>query len=119
MAGVITGHGVPPLNKGVFMNACEKNKETIRLELGVIVSTRGVNDYIQKGIINPFRLLKRHQSGDWGNVCAEDWATNDDAIKNGDRIISSYTVNSDEEPKVWIITEWDRSATTLLFPHEY
>lgn len=101
------------------MNTCEKNKRTIHFELGVIVCTRGVNEYILNGIINPLELLIRHQSGDWGKVCVEDWATNDDAVKYGDRIISSYSVNSDEEPVVWIITEWDRSATTLLFPHEY
>jgi hypothetical protein len=60
--------------------------------------------------------LKRHVQGDWGDVCEDDAKANDDALKDGDRILSAYAING---TKIWIITEWDRSATTILFPDEY
>ncbi len=92
---------------------------------GQIVATRGVYDlacenpdfaqFIQK-------CLNRHVKGDWGNVDAEDKQTNDQALKQGSRLLSAY--NDDRFPKngistIWIITEADRSATTILFPDEY
>lgn len=61
--------------------------------------------------------LRRHQAGDWGNLCDEDKKTNDDAVKHGYRILSAYQASSGE--KFWIITESDRSVTTILFPDEY
>jgi hypothetical protein len=61
--------------------------------------------------------LARHQSGDWGEVCESDWKTNDDAIKNGFRVLSVYTGADDD--KFWIITEADRSYTTVLMPSDY
>ena len=62
------------------------------------------------------RLLTRHLHCDWGDVCDEDWKINDHAVKNGERLLSSYQVGVE---KVFIITEWDRSATTILFADEY
>ena len=50
-------------------------------------------------------------------VCPEDWAANDRALTDGDRLLSSYL--TDGGTKVWIITEWDRSITTVLLPEEY
>jgi hypothetical protein len=61
-------------------------------------------------------LINRHVSGDWGGVGAEDSAMNDAAVKNGDRLLSSYTISGE---KVWVITEADRSSTTMLLPSEY
>lgn len=61
--------------------------------------------------------LSRHASGDWGEVCEEDWQSNDEALELGTRLLSSYTSRSGE--KFWIITEHDRSATTILLPLEY
>ena len=63
-----------------------------------------------------FSLLARHQSGDWGNVPAEDALSNQEAIERGYRIMSVYPL---ETAKVWIITEADRSVTTVLLPEEY
>jgi len=65
------------------------------------------------GIAN---LLERHRTGDWGNLDAEDAAANDAAVKHGGRLLSSYKVG---EEVVWIITESDRSVTTLLLPEDY
>jgi hypothetical protein len=65
-----------------------------------------------------FSLFQRHAQGDWGDVCEEDWALNDLALADGDgRIFSSYELP--ESGKVWVITEADRSVTTLLLPEEY
>jgi len=60
--------------------------------------------------------LRRHVSGDWGDVCPEDQESNRVALINGDRLLSAYTIDGQ---KIWIITEADRSSTTILFPDEY
>jgi len=73
----------------------------------------------------PFRHFceesyQRYLRCDWGDLCAEDKAQNDSAVANGDdRILASYVHPEHPDWKLWIITEWDRSATTLLFPSEY
>ena len=59
----------------------------------------------------------RHATRDWGEMCEEDKAYNDYALEHGERLFSSYNYN--EDTKIWIITEWDRSATTILFPSDY
>lgn len=61
--------------------------------------------------------LKRHAAGDWGDVCSEDWEANDRALVDGSRLFSVYRTTSAE--KLWIITEADRSLTTLLLPEDY
>lgn len=61
--------------------------------------------------------LKRHENGDWGDVSPEDAQTNDLALETGDRIVSAYTDRAGT--KFWIITEWDRSVTTVLLPSDY
>ena len=66
---------------------------------------------------NPFEFLARHQTGDWGELCEEDKRENEFSVHNGFRILSAYRTRNDV--KIWIITEADRSATTLLLPHEY
>ena len=88
-----------------------------------MVHTPGVQELIEDGRINPVALLACHVHGDWG--VSSDAEQNDAAVKYGDRIISAYPINPDlpckevGENTVWIITEWDRSATTLLLPSEY
>lgn len=62
-------------------------------------------------------LVLRHSTGDWGDVEREDWAANDDALVNGGRLFSAYQLTA--TARVWIITEADRSATTVLLPDEY
>ena len=61
-------------------------------------------------------LLDRHFSGDFGDLCQEDIQENLRGIRDGDRIISSYRINA---LHIWVITEWDRSYTTVLFPEDY
>jgi len=83
--------------------------------LGRIVITAGAREVLTDNDVE--NALYRHNTGDWGTVSKEDWASNDKALKNGECIISSYLSSGDV--KLWIITEWDRSATTVLLPEEY
>lgn len=83
---------------------------------GQIVATKAVFSHLQQHAINALQYIERHTKGDWGDIPAEDALENIFAIENGFRILSSYTI---ADAKVWIITEADRSVTTLLFPSEY
>ena len=64
------------------------------------------------------QLLQRHQAGDWGDLDAHDRAENERALRYGRRLLSAYRLPNDAG-RLWIITEADRSATTLLLPEEY
>ncbi len=64
-----------------------------------------------------FNCFVRHMAGDWGDLEEHDWKANDDAVEFGSRIISAY--NDRHGTRFWIITEADRSATTVLLPEEY
>ncbi|MDD5319519.1 MAG: hypothetical protein PHD43_02670 [Methylococcales bacterium] len=84
--------------------------------LGKTVATRGALEAMQRLEVSPLALLSRHQRGDWGNLDKEDKQANDQALTLGDRIFSAYQL---EAAKFWVITEADRSATTILLPEEY
>lgn len=85
---------------------------------GHLVATAGVDALVRQGRLNPSEYLRRHISGDWGDLSDNDRRQNDVALQSGeDRLFSSYQVAPDL--KLWIITEWDRSVTTLLLPSEY
>lgn len=62
-------------------------------------------------------VLGRHVSGDWGDISDEDKDSNELALKEDHRLLSSY--DTDSGVKVWVITEWDRSVTTILLPEDY
>jgi len=93
----------------------------VMTRFGKIVFTRGVNDLIAENTpFSKFALdsLRRHIRGDWGDMCQEDKDENELALRQGNlRLFSAYEQNG--LPKIWIITEADRSATTILFPEEY
>lgn len=90
-----------------------------KLELGRTVVTIGVDSWMSEdptrrsGIVE---CLIRHSCGDWGSVCDEDSAANEEAVARDERVLSAYEVG---ERRLWVITEWDRSVTTVLFPEEY
>lgn len=86
-----------------------------QFSLGRMVVTANANNVLAAEDIST--ALDRHKSGDWGEVCESDWKANDNAIKDGDRILSSYTGSAGD--KFWIITEADRSYTTVLMPDDY
>ncbi|GAI75780.1 unnamed protein product [marine sediment metagenome] len=91
-----------------------------KFSLGQLVMTRGVNDRVaddarfSKFVIGS---LGRHAKGDWGDLGQEDKQENELSLKKGFRLLSAY--EHPTLPKIWIITEADRSATTVLFPDEY
>lgn len=86
-------------------------------ELGRCVITPAAAEQLASIQIEPIDLLTRHVSGDWKEMYEEDQALNKDAVANGDRILSVYTFENDV--KFYVITEWDRSVTTILLPSEY
>jgi hypothetical protein len=86
-----------------------------RFPLGQILMTPGAMEHLSASDVRAG--LARHGQLDWGDVCAEDRRANDQALEQGLRILSVY--HSSEGTKYWIITEADRSATTLLLPDEY
>ncbi|NQT31212.1 MAG: hypothetical protein HQ588_02665 [Deltaproteobacteria bacterium] len=91
-----------------------------KFPMGRLVTTAGVNDraasdeafakFVRKS-------LQRHEKGDWGDLSAEDVVENETSLIQGFRLLSAY--EHDGLPKIWIITEADRSVTTVLFPDEY
>ena len=85
--------------------------------LGRIVATPGALQALEAAGQQPAQFLDRHVSGDWGELDDEDKRENEFSVRNGLRILSAYTTAAGE--KIWIITEADRSATTLLLPEEY
>lgn len=93
------------------------------LHLGQIVATPGVLAATTDQ--RRFECLKRHLIGDWGCVSGDDWMANDEAVKDGDRILSAYPIDPAKPSEgfgdntLWIITEGDRSVTTFLPPDEY
>ncbi len=88
-----------------------------KFELGQVVMTSGAGEALLAAQQVPPEFLLRHKHGDWGDLCAEDARENERSLRLGNRILSSYQTR--QEAKLWVITEWDRSATTLLLPEEY
>jgi hypothetical protein len=88
---------------------------TPKFALGRLVATPNALDAIPNDEIQS--ALSRHLRGDWGTLDAHDWNVNESALKNGGRLLSSY--RSSQNVTFWIITEADRSATTILLPEDY
>lgn len=84
--------------------------------LGVCVATPGANEVIDRLDLHPLVILARHASGDWGDCPDEDKVANEAALAEGARVMSVYKFGDDT---LWVITEWDRSVTTILTPDEY
>ena len=85
--------------------------------LGQIVGTQGALRALTEARQHPVELLARHVTGDWGDLPEEDREENRLSVEKGYRVFSSYRLQTGT--KVWVITEWDRSVTTLLLPSEY
>jgi hypothetical protein len=85
--------------------------------LGQVVATPGALEALQEAGKNPVEYVRRHAQGDWGDVPPEDQQANQQALLDGSRLFSAYQVTA--SLKIWVITEWDRSATTVLLPSEY
>lgn len=88
-----------------------------RFELGRTVGTPGAVAALQGNGVAPAELLDRHHRGDWGELSEEDRQENELSVKEGFRILSSYRLPDGQ--KVYVITEADRSSTTILLAREY
>ncbi len=86
------------------------------IPLGKVVATPGALKLLSEAGEDPLRFLARHASGDWGELCEFDRRQNQIALREGLRVFSSYDVPAG---RVWVITEADRTITTILLPEEY
>jgi hypothetical protein len=105
------------------MSDSRQGKARPKFPLGRVYATPGALELLERSNQSPHALLSRHVRGDWGLVHPEDAAANEHAVRRGNRIVSSYSIGLDASNGngglIWIVTEADRSATTLLLPGEY
>lgn len=87
-----------------------------RFDLGTTLITPAAREHLAAAGVAEGALVARHATGDWGELCREDWLENERSIVRGWRILSSYPIADDV---VWIITESDRSLTTIFMRSEY
>lgn len=96
--------------------------ETISFELGQCRATHGAMGALEDNQLPPIVLLQRHAAGDWGILSADDWQRNQDALTDGERILSNYVLPDGQ--KLWVITDAKdddgvRESTCILLPSEY
>lgn len=92
----------------------------MKFELGEVVVTKKINEMMQRDMKFADFIVgsyNRYAKCDWGELCEDDRKSNEEALKNQERLMGVYQMDNGE--KIWIITEWDRSVTTILFPEEY
>ena len=85
--------------------------------LGQIVATPAAMAVLAEANDDAAIFLARHVAGDWGDICLEDKSLNDAALTDGGRLLSVYRTS--KGVTLWIITEADRSVTTILLPEDY
>ncbi|WP_051120412.1 hypothetical protein SR858_03505 [Duganella zoogloeoides] len=104
------------IQSGKQLSAKTQLSTTPLFPLGALVATPGALDLLDRNGANATVYLSRHQHGDFGTLCPDDAQENMTAIKYRFRVISAYDVGTE---RLWVITEADRSSTTLLLPSEY
>jgi hypothetical protein len=92
-----------------------KNGE--KFSLGRVVATPGATEALKEAGVEAATYLQRHAFGDWGDLCTDDLVENELSLEQGFRLLSAYHLP--DLVKIWIITEADRSVTTILLPEEY
>jgi hypothetical protein len=103
-----------------FCSINGENMETVhnaKFSLGRVLATPGAIDALANAEEQAVTYLQRHAVGDWGDLCQDDLEENNLSLEHGYRLLSAYRLSDLE--KIWIITEADRSATTILLPEEY
>jgi hypothetical protein len=105
----------------VTINIDRAPTKEIELKLGILAITPRAKELFVDNHKELALCIARHISGDWGEVDNEDWDTNDAAAESGMRVLSAYTVHGSPQgpTKIWIITEGNRSYTTILLPEDY
>jgi hypothetical protein len=98
-------------------NIATKTQNKVLFPLGQVFLTIGAREALEESNQTAIEFLARHQSGDYGDVCEDDKRENELSVKEGFRILSAYKTVKGE--KIWVITEADRSSTTILLPSEY
>lgn len=93
------------------------DKQQPLFPLGQVVATPGALSALVEAGQTPFEFLQRHSRGDWGELDAQDIQENELSLREGFRLLSAYTLASGQ--RLWIITESDRSVSTLLLPSDY
>ena len=88
-----------------------------KFSLGRVVATPGALEALANAEEDAATFLQRHATGDWGDLCKDDLEENELSLAQGYRLLSAYRLKDLE--KIWIITEADRSATTILLPEDY
>ena len=95
------------------------NQPKVIFDPGRVLLTQSVQHLMERGYLDPTLYLRRHFSGDWGELHDEDRNSNQRALTTRERLFSSYNVDVGYETRLWIITEADRSTTTVLLPSDY
>jgi hypothetical protein len=111
-----SAHTLAVLETGLAILVQELHKPG-KFDLGQMVMTPGADESLRGAQQTPLEFLVRLKHGDWGELPPEDIRENEWSLENGARLFSAYRTRTDE--KLWVITEWDRSVTTLLLPEEY
>ena len=89
----------------------------VKFPLGQLVATPGALEALKEAEVSFLPYIRRHLEGDWGDISPEDAGENELSLEQGFRLLSAYTLPGGD--RIWIITEADRSATTILLPEEY
>ena len=95
------------------------SQEYLPFSLGRVTCSEGVKRLIDHGIIDVAALLKRHTSGDWGDIDQFDYYLNQHSLIEGGRIISEYNLVPASSDRVWVATEEDRLRTSILLAYEF
>jgi hypothetical protein len=95
----------------------QKTERKPLFDLGQLVATPGALAALEKAGQNPMDFFSRHVTGDWGELSEDDRKENQLSLEKGFRLLSSYKTNAGD--RVWVITEANRSHTTILLPEEY
>lgn len=86
---------------------------------GRLLFSQSVQHLVERRLLDPSSYIERHYSGDWGEIQPEDWTSNQQALATKGRLVSGYDINAGDETRLWIITDLNREATTLLLPSDY
>jgi hypothetical protein len=103
--------------EGRLENVSTKTRNTARVNLGQTLITPGAQEALREAGQAPHEFLLRHEAGDWEELTEDDRNENELSLQHGFRLLSAYSTSKGQ--RIWIITEADRRATTILLPDEY